>query len=313
MTRPGCALAFCALARLAGAAPPPVLICRGHEPVWSLQLQGSSGTLAKAGGAPVRLEGELREASGGSSPSFVFRGKAAPAEDLVATITTEACAGSGSDGALTYTARVSLASGELLLGCCTAASPDAATASASPTPAPAAANPLSHAVPAAASLAGEIAELALPGGQVCRSTGKGATKAFGGQRVNFDCGVTSGDRVVLLGALAAGSDGLLTGQKALIEWSGNAPRKVEATPARVTVVRLADGLTCRSAGASVALSFEGRRASYACGIQDGDTIALLGELEPTDAGFRVVRARLVQGESAFTLRSSETILVAAPR
>ena len=48
-------------------------------------------------------------------------------------------------------------------------------------------------------------------------------------------------------------------------------------------------------------------------MKDGDTVALLGDLEAVEGGFRIVRARIAHGESGFTLRSSETILVTAPR
>ena len=60
-------------------------------------------------------------------------------------------------------------------------------------------------------------------------------------------------------------------------------------------------------------AFEGRRASYTCGMKDDDTVALLGDLEPAEGGFRIARARIAQREQGFALVSSEPILVAAPR
>ncbi|HYN02197.1 MAG TPA: hypothetical protein VE359_07115, partial [Vicinamibacteria bacterium] len=66
-------------------------------------------------------------------------------------------------------------------------------------------------------------------------------------------------------------------------------------------------------GKGATLAFEGQRATYTCGMKDGDTVALLGDLAAAEGGFRIVRARIAGGESGFTLRSSEPILVTAPR
>jgi hypothetical protein len=48
-------------------------------------------------------------------------------------------------------------------------------------------------------------------------------------------------------------------------------------------------------------------------LKDGDTVALLGELEPVEGGFRIVRARIAHRDGGFTLLASEPILVTAPR
>ena len=85
------------------------------------------------------------------------------------------------------------------------------------------------------------------------------------------------------------------------------------TLGRASEIALGDGLTCRLAGRSATLAFEGRRASFTCGMKDADTIALLGDLEAAEGGFRIVRARITQGAQGFTLASSEPILVTAPR
>ena len=89
----------------------------------------------------------------------------------------------------------------------------------------------------------------------------------------------------------------------------------EAEPvlARPAEIALLDGLTCRQAGRGATLAFEGRRASFTCGMKDGDTIALLGDLEAAEGGFRIVRARITQGAQGFALASSEPIFVTAPR
>jgi uncharacterized membrane protein len=318
-----------ALAAPVAADPPPVLVCRGHEPEWSLRIDGSAATLATLearGLTQTGLEGRLQE-TGGRPPSFVYRGRAnASREDLVAMIAPEACVDTMADaeggGITDYTALVSLPDGSTRRGCCTivptAAPPLADTPSppiagappqAVPPPPPTAS---SAALPAAS---GEITAVALPDGRVCRSTGHGATTTFRGQRVNFDCGRWDGDTLGLVGPLSMGSEGLLVVQKAVIEWreSGNRQRDVEATPARVSEVALADGLVCRHSGIGATLVFEGRRASYTCGMNGGETVVLLGELEPVEGGFRITRARVAHDGSGFSLRSTETILVTAPR
>jgi hypothetical protein len=61
------------------------------------------------------------------------------------------------------------------------------------------------------------------------------------------------------------------------------------------------------------LAFGGRRANYTCGMKDGDTVVLLGDVEPAEDGFRIVRARIAHGEQGFALVSSESILVSVPR
>ena len=145
--------------------------------------------------------------------------------------------------------------------------------------------------------------------------GEGTDHDYRGQRVNFDCGLWAGDTVGLVGPLTVGADGLFVAQKAVIEWreSGNRPREVEPTSARVSEIALGDGLTCRFAGMGATLAFEGRRANYTCGMKDGDTVLLLGDLEPVEGGFRITRARVANAGGGFSLRSTDTILVTAPR
>jgi hypothetical protein len=260
----------------------------------------------------------------------VYRGRAdAPAGDLVAVLTREQCLDTMADaveggGASDHTARVSLPDGEVRLGCCAVPRVPVAT---TPPPAPVAA-PV--AAPAATPVAaphvlapstpgvaagGEITALTLPDGTVCQSTGKGATLAFDGRRLNFDCGSSGVDRLGLLGPLTLGPGGLLQVQKAEITWTEglSSVRKAETTLGRASEIALGDGLTCRLTGRGATLAFEGRRASFTCGMKDGDTVALLGDLEAAEGGFRIVRARITQGAQGFALASSEPILVTAPR
>jgi uncharacterized membrane protein len=322
-------LALLAAASPLAGEPAAALVCRGHEPEWSLRIDGSGATLATLGTqspGQTDFEGRLQEIGWARPPFLVYRGRAeASSADLVAVITREACLdtmadaapGGGSSG---FTARVSLPGGEVRLGCCSgpqapepAASP--AAVAAAPATSPGGPVPPRPAAGPAMAAGGEIAALTLTDGTVCRSRGKGATLAFEGQRLNFDCGSSGVDKVGILGPLAIGPEGLLVASRAEIAWNEGltSVRRAEPALARVSEIALADGLTCRFAGKGATLAFDSRRASFTCGMKDGDTVALLGDLEPVEAGFQIVRARIAHGEGGFALRSSEPILVTAPR
>lgn len=295
-------------AAAAFAETSPGFVCRGHEPSWSLRVEASAATLTRLGGDRLALAGQLRDEPGGRA--FVFRGSTAGQGDVVALITTESCTDTMADaaeggGESPFTGRVSLATGEALRGCCRRA-----PAASAPTPLP----PSSGPTAAASQVTGEIAALSLPDGRVCRSMGKGATLALAGKRLNFDCGTSGVDKLGLVGPLAARPDRLLVGEQSVIEWRDGAHslRAAEAVPVRVAEIALSDGSTCRFAGTGATLAFSGRRASYTCGMQGGATLALLGELEPAEGGYRIVRARITHGDAGFTLRSEETIVVRAP-
>jgi uncharacterized membrane protein len=335
------AVLLLALAAPAGAEPPPVLVCGGREPEWSLRIDGAKATLATLGARGLTqtgVDGHLQEV-GGRLPSFVYRGRLGTSgADLVAVITREGCTDSKTDaaeegGPAEYSARVSLPEGAVQLGCCTvpatiapAAEPRALPPPVVAEPPPVAAPPPQPVGPPPAvvgttstppAASGEITALVLPDGRACQRTGTRPTPTptYNGQRVNFDCGRRGGDTVALVGPLTPGSEGLLAARKAVIEWREgglNVPPPIETTVARVSEVALADDLTCRLAGADVTLAFEGRRAQFTCGMKDGETVALLGDFEPVEGGFFIVRARIAQIDAGFVLRSSESILVTGP-
>jgi hypothetical protein len=315
------------LATAVKAGTPAAFVCGGREPSWSLSLDGTSARLSMPPASPVTLGGQLREGPGGGLPFFVFRGKADATGELVATVTTEACVDTGAqpsegDGAAAYTIRLSLSSGDLLRGCCTIAprepaapsTPEAAAAPAVPKPAAAPAEPAPSEPPSTPRIGGRITEITLPDGRTCRNAGKGSVAVVESRRLAFDCGLSAGDRIGIFGPLSLGTDGLFAVERVETPWRDtyHAPRKVTRTFARASEIALDEGLVCRAASANAALGFEGRRVSYNCGGKEGETIALLGALEAADRGFRIVRARVAYGETAFTLRSTEPILVTAP-
>jgi uncharacterized membrane protein len=316
------ALTFAVVAP-AAAGPRGPLVCRGHEPEWSLRIDDARATLATLGPdglVQTGLEGRLHEVSWAKPAFLVYRGRPdGSGGDLVAVITRESCAdtmaeASEAGGVSDWTARVSLPDGATRLGCC--AAPTAPVPRPAPVPAPPPAPaPASADVAPVRADGGRITGLALPDGGECRPSGRGVPATYRGLPVRFDCGRSGGDTVGLVGTLAVGPGGLLSAQRALIEWreGGHAAPPIETTVVRVTEITLSDGLVCRFAGKGSTLAFDGRRASYTCGMKDGATVALLGDLEPVEGGLRILRARVVEGENGFTLRSSEPILVAAPR
>ena len=124
---------------------------------------------------------------------------------------------------------------------------------------------------------GEITALTLPDGALPEH-GQGATLAFEGQRLNFDCGQSGVDRLGLARAAHPRPRGAPPGPEGgdRLERGLSSVRKAEPDLARASEIALADGLTCRLAGRGATLAFEGRRASFTCGMKDGDTVALLG-------------------------------------
>jgi hypothetical protein len=301
-------------AAFASAEEAPALVCRGHDTQWNLRIDGEKASLATLGSGGIEqtsFEGRLAQTPG-RPRSFVYRGRAASsASDLVAMISEEACVdttaeASGSGGRQSFTARVSLPDGALRLGCCSIAEPPAAHAGEEP-PQPGTAS--------ASTDRGEITALTLSDNTECRPPAAGTELRFRGQRVPFDCGRSGGDTLALVGPLTPGPEGLLVAQKVFVPWrsSDQDTRPREAVPVRATEITLATGLACRFAGTRATLAFAGRRLAYSCGTKDGDTVALLGELEPAEGGFRILLAKVAHGESGFTVRSSEPILVSVPR
>ncbi len=301
-------------AAFASAEESPALVCRGHDPQWNLRIDGGKASLATLGSGRLEqtsFEGRLAQTPG-RPRSFVYRGRAASsASDLVAMISEEACVdttaeASGSGGRHSFTARVSLPDGALRLGCCSIAEPAAAHAAEQPPP------------PGTASAStdrGEITALTLSDNTECRPPAASTELRFRGQRVSFDCGRSGGDTLALVGPFTPGPEGLLVAQKVFVPWrTGDQDTETAvAVPVRATEITLATGLACRFAGTGATLAFAGRRLAYSCGTKDGDTVALLGELEPAEGGFRILLAKVADGESGFTLRSTEPILVSVPR
>jgi uncharacterized membrane protein len=296
------------VASTATAAPAPTAVCHGDEPSWSLRIEGAAATFSLSGLPSRALDGRLVESRGSRLPFLVYRAGSG-AGDFVAVISAEACQDGTADesaggGISTHTARLSLASGEVLEGCCRLERAPASEAG----PAPSASAPR----PPAAT--GSITAVALPDGTVCRA-GDRALLGPGGRPLTFECDRSGVDVVALLGPLTAEPSGLLSAQRAELTWNEGdySVRREAATPVRVSEIAFSDGLACRGSGAGATVAFGGRRAAFTCGTREGARLVLLGDLQPAEGGLRVTRARVVTGDGGFTLAAEESLLVTLPR
>lgn len=113
---------------LPAAAEDSSLICFGNEPSWSLELpEPGTARLAFPDSPPVEYQG--RETRIDAIAERVWRGKPAVGEggDVVAFLRDSACSDGMSDTQHPVTARVSLADGRFLAGCCRVAKATAGT------------------------------------------------------------------------------------------------------------------------------------------------------------------------------------------
>ena len=117
-------------ARAGETVAPAAFACRGNEPFWSLSMDGGAATFSRLTGA---AEPEKRDLIGRLTaldyldPRIrVWRGKEAAASgDLVAVITEMRCLDTMSDGEgqseFAHRVLISLPDGDVLVGCCNAA------------------------------------------------------------------------------------------------------------------------------------------------------------------------------------------------
>jgi heat shock protein HslJ len=120
---------------IAGFAFPVVasdqpLVCFGNEPSWSVELlEHGVARFATPDSAPVEYRGAATRAE--HLRETLWRGSNAAGSDLVIWLRDAACSDGMSDTEHPVTARVSLADGRFLAGCCRLASPVADQAAAS--------------------------------------------------------------------------------------------------------------------------------------------------------------------------------------
>ena len=119
MLRTSAAALIALVTALPAVAEEPSLICFGNEPSWSLELpEPGTARLAFPDAPPVEYRG--RETRIDVIAERVWRGKPAAGEggDVVAFLRDSVCSDGMSDEQHPVTARVSLADGRFLAGCC---------------------------------------------------------------------------------------------------------------------------------------------------------------------------------------------------
>jgi hypothetical protein len=160
-----------------------------------------------------------------------------------------------------------------------------------------------------------VTGLALENGTVCRSSGRGATLAFAGRRLNFACPPSpDGVRVALLGPIVADGAGLEITRGAIVH---DGDRFVVKEPAPVSVtlaeITLADGQLCVAAAKDSTLAFDGERVSFRCGVSGLAERVLLGEPAMVEGSFVLFQALAGPGELGYVLRDRERLIVSSPR
>lgn len=154
-----------------------------------------------------------------------------------------------------------------------------------------------------------VSVIELEDGLVCRHAGHGATLAFEGARVSYQCKTTARTEVVLLGGLQSGEVERAILEREEGEWIVAESEMVQGT---ATGIRLADGIECAHAGFGATIEVEGNRVSYSCQAGSGDETVLLGELEPEPGGYSILLARLAPSGEDWTALDTELLRVTSP-
>jgi uncharacterized membrane protein len=120
----------------AGAQAPP-LVCYGSEPAWTLDLGDGAARLTVLGEEDAEYKGRATSVDRLKVQAWRGRPAGGKSGDLVAFVAEATCVDGASDARRPFTARVSLADGRLLTGCCRPATliagpPGGATETAAP-------------------------------------------------------------------------------------------------------------------------------------------------------------------------------------
>jgi len=170
---------------LAGAPAPAAaqaLTCFGNEPSWSVRLHGAgdAARLALPDEAPVEYRGASTELAALHERAWRGRPVAGSGGDLVVFLRDGACSDLMSDVTHPVTARVSLADGRLLAGCCRVAAGDAGTPGGGAAPGAAPAALEGHGWQLASLPGVDGADLAAVPGGVTVTFAAGAVQVFAG-------------------------------------------------------------------------------------------------------------------------------------
>jgi hypothetical protein len=160
-----------------------------------------------------------------------------------------------------------------------------------------------------------VTGLALENGMICRSSGRGATLAFAGRRLNFTCPTSSdGGRLALLGPVEPEGAGLQITSGA-IGLEGDQFVVKDPKPVRVALaeITLADGQLCVAVAKSSTVAFDGERVTFSCGVSGLAERVLLGEPTMVAGSFVLAQALTSPGELGYVLRDRERLVVSSPR
>jgi len=151
---------------------------------------------------------------------------------------------------------------------------------------------------------------ASPTSERCTFAGTGATLAFEGRRLNFQCPPAVGKEIGLLGNVTLTERGWML-ERAVIG-RGDGGFVLEAsTSVVISHIELADGTLCAFVGTGATLAFDGRRLNFQCPPRGGKEVGLLGEFAPADEGWTLELATIDHGDDGFELESAEQVRVAA--
>lgn len=127
--------------------------------------------------------------------------------------------------------------------------------------------------------------IVLPDGAECKWAGEGATLAFDGQRVNYNCGSSDAGETVLLGDIVQEQETVWTVTKGTVVQAASGFTLTESMPITFFLAQLdlVDGDTCLHAGFGATFGVNDKRANWTCQEQEGKIVAVMGPLEAGSA------------------------------
>jgi predicted secreted protein len=153
--------------------------------------------------------------------------------------------------------------------------------------------------------------IVLPNGDECLFSGTGATLAFDGQRVNYQCGTA--DTVVLGDPQLdeVGGISLVTGVISQTAEGFTLTNSAQVT-GTILAAELADGTACLNAGQGATIGIDDKRMNFTCGeTSEGQTIGLVGPFIQGDPGLWMADWVVVeQTDDGFAAAEEETMAVA---
>jgi hypothetical protein len=158
----------------------------------------------------------------------------------------------------------------------------------------------------AASQNPQATTIVLPDGTVCLFSGSGATLAFNGQRVNYNCGTApDGTMTVILGNPTTQQTGdwvVQIGHVAQTTGGGFTLAATESVTMQISRVDLVDASTCLFAGTGATVVVNGQRMNYTCGQPN---VGLIGSFNTSNPLWTAMRVYVAGPTSALTVTSQD--------